>query len=84
MYNFYNMTSETVEALKKEAYLQGWKDGRASQGRREAYNQGRIAGFQAGFAAAQAQPAAKIEAAYEQGVADATKLVPVRKNGVGY
>lgn len=70
MYTLYNRPAHEWQALDKLL--------------KDAYDNGRTAGFQAGFAAAQAQPQAKIEAAYEQGVADATKLVPVRKNGVGY
>ena len=74
MYNLYNITVDEWKALdkiKKVAYDQGFDAGRA-------------AGFAAGYAAAQGQPAEKIEQAYQQGRADAAKLVLLRKNGVGY
>lgn len=71
MYNLYNITADEWAALETL--------------KRKAFEEGRASGFRAGFAAAQQQPAAKIEAAYEQGVSDAARLVPVtRKNGVGY
>ena len=70
MYTLYNTTESDWKAL--EAI------------KKAAYEEGRIAGFNAGFAAAQGQPAAKIEEAYQQGVAAASKLVLLRKNGVGY
>ena len=71
MYNLYNQTEQdNWQALEKI--------------KKEAYEEGRQAGFRAGFAAALEQPNAKIEAAYEQGKADAAVLRPVRKNGVGY
>lgn len=82
-----------AEMIKKEAFTEGYKQGLArgikdnvnnEKHYAEGFKAGREAGFAAGFAAAQGQPAAKIEAAYEQGRADAAKLVPVRKNGVGY
>ena len=99
MYNFYNITADktdewqALEQLKSAAWQDGYQQGinrglsdNANNEKHytEGYKKGREAGFQAGFAAAQQQPSAKIEAAYEQGKADAAKLVPVTKNGVGY
>ena len=97
MYNLYNITVDkadewqALEKIKRESiergYAQGFQDGRKDRQRdiwHQGFDAGRAAGFAAGFAAAQQQPAAKIEAAYEQGMADAAKLVPVTKNGCGY
>ena len=73
MYNFYNVTADKTDEWQALEKI-----------KKEAYEAGRQAGFAAGYAAAQGQPQAKIDAAYEQGIRDAAKLQPVRKNGCGY
>ena len=82
-----------AEMIRKEAFDEGYKQGLArglrdnvqkEKNYAEGFDAGRAAGFAAGYAAAQGQPSEKIEQAYQQGRADAAKLVPVRKNGVGY
>lgn len=72
MYTFFNRTAQ--DQIDYETRL-------IQAAHKEGFDQGRAAGFAAGYAAAQGQPQAKIEAAYEQGVAAATKQ---QKNGVGY
>ena len=70
MYNLYNVTDtewKALDEIKRKAYEQGLDAGRAL-------------GFAAGYAAAQGQPAEKIQQAYGQGQRDAL----LRKNGVGY
>lgn len=100
MYNLYNKTAaqcdeeyQALAAVKKAAFDEGYKQGierglkdNANNEKHYAigYKAGREHGFSAGYAAAQGQPAAKIEEAYQQGVAAASKLVLLRKNGVGY
>ena len=70
MYNLYNTTADQWQALEKI--------------KKEAYDAGRAAGFAAGYAAAQGQPAEKIEQAYQQGWRDSVASQPKQKNGVGY
>ena len=86
MYPLYNITDDDFKALrdiKRKAYEEGVHKGHAA-GLEDGIRIGTQRGFQAGYAAAQQQPQAKLEAAYEQGQRDAAKLVPIRKNGVGY
>ena len=99
MYNFYNITADktdewqALEKIKKEAFDEGYKQGinrglsdnvNNEKHYTEGFKRGREAGFLAGFEAAKGKAGDKIEAAYEQGKADAAKLQPVRKNGCGY
>lgn len=70
MYQMYNTTEDQWQALEKI--------------KKEAYEQGRQAGFAAGYEAAQGQPKEKIEAAYEQGLRAGQQKELLRKNGVGY
>lgn len=89
----YPTLAHFIFEVRKASYNMGVARGQSDnlaheKHQREGYAQGldagRALGFAAGFAAAQQQPQAKIEAAYEQGKADAAKLVLLRKNGVGY
>lgn len=57
VYPLYNVT-EPWAPMSKEEFMERQKN---------AFDEGRRAGFQAGFAAATEQPAAKIEEAFKQG-----------------
>lgn len=72
MYNFYNVTADKTDEWQALEKI-----------KREAFEQGRAAGFAAGYAAAQGQPQEKIEQAYQQGIKDAALLRPIRRGG-GY